>query len=148
ATLATLPFPYLFESHWVVLGLAILFALVLFVSQRIRQLDSIHDVSRPSFGSFLLPISIYLTFLIYTFSGYPLLYVLPISVLAVCDPVAAIVGMSFSRKNIRWSLPGHSTDKTVLGSLGFFVSCFLICILLIGPSQDIGYSRLIFLSFV
>src|SRR5690606_29393355 len=67
STMATLPFPYLFDSHWVILGLALLFSTVLFATQKFRQLDSIHGVSRISYGSYLLPIAIYLTFLIYSF---------------------------------------------------------------------------------
>lgn len=127
ATLATVPFPYLFDSHWYVFGLALLFMAVLLISQRIKQLNSIHDVSRVSYGSFLLPISIYLTFLIYTWSGNPILYTIPILVLAVSDPLAAIIGMGFRKNNVSLSLPGGHSNKTLFGSLAFYVSSTVLC---------------------
>ncbi len=127
ATLATAPFPFIFDNHWYILGLALLFGIVLWGSRRIKQLDSIHDVSRPSYGSFLLPAGIYLSFLIYSFSGNPVIYLIPIIVLALCDPLAAIVGMYFRENNVTLSLPGRNGNKTLFGSLAFYVSSTIIC---------------------
>ena len=144
ATLATIPFPYLFDSHWYVLGLAILFMFVLLISQRIKQLNSIHGITRLSYGSFLLPISIYLTFLIYTFSGDPVFYTIPISILAISDPVAAMVGMRFQKNNVSLAWPGRRSSKTLFGSLSFYVSSTLLCaVLLIRSGLDINYVMLV-----
>lgn len=128
ATLATVPFPYLFTSHWYVFGLAFLFFGVLYFSQRYKQLNSIHEIGRRSIGSYLLPASIYLTFLIYTFTGNPVIYIIPITILAVCDPVAALVGMSVKTRNVKLTVPWQRSDKTLVGSLAFYVSSMLISI--------------------
>ena len=64
ATLSTITFPFLFNSHWYVLVLALFFFVLLFVSRHGTQLRSIHDIARKSVGSYLLPLSIYITFLI------------------------------------------------------------------------------------
>ena len=64
ATLATVPFPYIFPSHWYILVLAVLFFGALYITKYTKQLNSIHDIERKSMGSYLLPLSIYITFLI------------------------------------------------------------------------------------
>ena len=63
-TLAVVPFPYVFTSHWYILILAIFFFAALFITQHAKQLKSIHDINRKSIGSYLLPLSIYITFLV------------------------------------------------------------------------------------
>ena len=64
STLAVVPFPYIFTSHWYVLILAIVFFAFLLITHQIKQLKSIHDIERKSMGSYLLPFAIYITFLI------------------------------------------------------------------------------------
>ncbi len=148
ATLATLPFPYVFSSHWYVLGLAVLFFGVLWFSQRIQQLDSIHDITRDSYGSFLLPLAIYVTFLIYTFSGDPVMYILPITILAICDPVAAIAGMSMKKHNRILSLPGIPSKKTVAGSMAFFLSSGLISVVFLSWGQEGAIIKVVSVSVI
>lgn len=46
SVLATVPFPYIFPSHWYILVLALLFATILFITRNGKQLKSIHDVKR------------------------------------------------------------------------------------------------------
>ncbi len=136
ATLATLPFPFLFSSHWYVLVLAALFFGVLWFTQKSQHLNSIHDIRRKSYGSFLLPVAIYVTFLIYTNTGNPVMYILPITILAICDPVAALAGMSVKRYNRKLTLPGHNSQKTLIGSLAFFASSALISAVVLFWSQS------------
>ena len=76
ATLSTITFPYLFNDHWYVLVLASIFFIVLFISRHGTQLKSIHDIDRKSAGSYLLPLSIYLTFLISIELDNKFLYIL------------------------------------------------------------------------
>jgi phytol kinase len=129
ATLSTISFPYLFDNHWYVLALAIIFFTVLFISRKGRYLKSIHGISRRSVGSFILPISIYLTFLVsYTFDN-KFLFILPILILAICDPMAGILGMNLQIYNhqiriFRWKL-----NKTSTGSISFFISCYIISVI-------------------
>jgi len=125
SVLATVPFPYIFPSHWYILVLALLFAVVLFVTRKGNQLKSIHGVTRKSVGSYLLPLSIYITFLISDFSGNKFLYILPMLILAISDPMAAILGINIKAYNGRIKLMGRKLNKTWLGSGAFLVSSFV-----------------------
>jgi len=129
ATLATLPFPYIIPSHWYILVLALIFFVVLYITQRSTFLNSIHDIRRRSIGSYLLPVAIYITFLISSLFGSKILFILPMLILAICDPVAAIVGMSVKKFNRNIRLGRYTLQKTWLGSAGFLVSSFILTII-------------------
>ena len=129
ATLAVVPFPYIFPSHWYVLVLAFLFFAVLFITQYSKQLKSIHDIERKSVGSYLLPLSIYITFLISSLLENKFIFILPMLILAVCDPMAAILGINVKNYNGRVVLFGHKFDKTWLGSGAFLITSFVISII-------------------
>ncbi|NLE35669.1 MAG: phosphatidate cytidylyltransferase [Bacteroidales bacterium] len=127
--LATMPFPYIFPSHWYVLVLAVLFAAVLFTTRRGKLLKSIHDIDRRSMGSYLLPISVYITFLGADLLDNKILYILPILILAVCDPLAAILGINIKTFNHKISIFGLKLNKTWLGTSAFLSSSFIISLI-------------------
>lgn len=129
ATLSTITFPYLFESHWYVLFLAIAFFLLLWISKNRTYLKSIHDIDRVSSGSYLLPAAIYITFLISDKLDDPFLFILPILILAISDPIAGLLGLNISWHNHRIVLFGKRFQKTYVGSGAFFITCVLISIL-------------------
>ena len=129
ATLATVPLVYIFPSHWYILILAVLFFAILFFTQNGKQLNSIHDISRKSIGSYLLPLSIYVTFLIASYLHNKFIYILPMLILAICDPMAAILGMNIKKGNGHICLLGHEYKKTWLGSGAFLVISFIISII-------------------
>lgn len=129
SVLATVPFPYIFPSHWYVFILATLFAAVLFFTRKGKQLKSIHGIERKSMGSYLLPLSIYITFLVYTLLGNKFLYILPMLILSVCDPMAAILGINIKNYNGRIKVFGRKLNKTWLGSGAFLITSFIISII-------------------
>ena len=129
ATLATIPFPYIFKSHWYVMILAAVFFVVLFATQYSKQLNSIHDIERKSVGSYLLPFSIYITFLLSCLLHNRFIYILPMLLLAVCDPMAAILGMSVKKNNGKIKLFGIETGKSYIGSGAFLITSFIISII-------------------
>jgi len=129
ATLSTVTFPYLFTDHWYVMVLAVAFFVILFISRNGTQLKSIHDIERKSVGSYLLPLSIYLTFLISNLLDNKFLYILPIIILAVCDPMAGILGINIKKNNHKIEIMGIETKKTILGSGSFLLSSFIISII-------------------
>jgi phytol kinase len=138
ATLSTIIFPYLFDDHWYVLALAVFFFVLLYISKKGTHLKSIHDITRKSAGSYLLPVAIYLTFLIAYQMGHRFYFILPVLVLAICDPVAGILGLNIQQFNHKISLFGHQFQKTTLGSSSFFISCFLISLI------ALYYHRMVF----
>lgn len=129
ATLAVVPFPYIFPSHGYVLVLALLFFGALFITQYSKQLKSIHDIERKSVGSYLLPLSIYVTFLIADLLDDKFLFILPMLILAICDPMAAILGINIKEFNGRIKLFGHKLNKTWLGSGAFLVTSFITSVI-------------------
>lgn len=129
ATLAVIPFPYIFPSHWYVLVLALLFFAGFIFTQRKKQLKSIHNINRKSMGSYLLPIGIYLTFLLSSLADDKFLYILPMLILAICDPLAAVLGMNIKEYNGRIRVGSHTLNKTWLGSGSFALMAFIISLI-------------------
>jgi len=117
--LTALSFPYLIKSHWMVLGLAAGFSLILVFAKMKGVLKSIHDVERKSYGAMLFPVSVYLVFLLS--HGNPVLYFVSILVMTVSDTLAAIVGGKYG--SIRYEVEGIT--KSLEGSTVFFFVTFL-----------------------
>jgi phytol kinase len=138
ATLSTVTFPYMFSDHWYVLALAVFFFVLLYISKRRTRLKSIHDISRKSAGSYLLPVAIYLTFLISLKMGHRFYFILPVLVLAISDPVAGMLGLNMNLFNHKIVLMGYEFQKTTLGSSSFFISSFLISLI------ALYYHRMVF----
>ena len=59
----TLFFPFIFNSHWVVLALAIAFGLIIFIKKKCHWLQSVHAVERKSEGAIYHPMAVYFCFL-------------------------------------------------------------------------------------
>ncbi len=129
SVLATVPFPYIFPSHWYILVLALLFATVLFITRKGKLLRSIHGIERKSIGSYLLPIAIYVTFLLSDLLENKFIYILPMLILAVSDPMAAILGINIKTYNGRIKIWGRKLYKTWLGTGAFLISSFVISII-------------------
>lgn len=129
STLAVVPFPYIFTSHWYVLILATIFFAALFFTQRTKLLKSIHDIERKSIGSYLLPLAIYTTFLVSFLIENKFVFILPMLILAVCDPMAAILGMNIKKNNGKITILGRKLNKTWLGSGAFLFTSFVISII-------------------
>jgi len=134
--LLALTFPLVFENHWWVLGLCGSFYLILISSKKFGFLESINGVDRITYGSDLFPVAVYVLFLWYQRNvgsatpeiglSYKLLYLYyhPLLTLAICDPVAALVGRRFQW--IPLTVFGHT--KTIAGSLAFCITSITICI--------------------
>jgi phytol kinase len=130
--LITLLFPIMLNSHWQVLFLSSSFLLILFLSTKFNQLKSINAIDRKSFGSLAFPVAIYLCYVAFKYYDSKIIFYLPILTLAICDPVAALVGK-------RWPKGKYSTtkeSKTFMGSAAFFISALAVSILLMYVLQD------------
>lgn len=123
--LLTLLFPILIENHWLVLALCGSFLLILQLSLRFNKLPSINGVTRVSKGSVLYPVVVYGCYLVYSHYHTLTLFYIPILVLAISDPVAALVGKTWPK--MPFTTFGH--QKTVSGSLGFLLTAFAISFL-------------------
>lgn len=123
--LLTLLFPLVLSSHWQVLFLCAGFLMILLASLKFGWLPSINAIDRFSYGSILFPVIVYLLFLIFQMAGKGLIiFYLPILILAICDPLAALVGKRFPFGKYRvWGC-----GKSVAGSLVFLVSAWLVTV--------------------
>lgn len=133
--LLTLLFPLMLNNHWAVLFLCVSFAIILITSLRFNFLKSINAIDRKSHGSITYPLSVFCTYCFYEWSfswpphyGNPLLaFYLPVLILAICDPVAALFGKRWPLGKFR--LGGET--KSLMGSSMFALSAFgLSCILM------------------
>jgi dolichol kinase len=133
-------FPLLLSNHWFVLILCTSFLLILVLSLKFNLLQSINKINRKSYGSILYPIVVYILFLFYANQNELIYFYLPILILAVCDPVAALLGKQWPIGKFKIL----NETKTLIGSSAFFVSSFaLSLIVFLGFGSD-DLSKLIF----
>lgn len=118
----TFLFPLLLNHFGFVLFLSGSFALILKVSEKQGLLPSIHAVGRKTQGSVLFTVAVFVAFLYYQFQQHFLYYMLPIGIMAFCDPIAALVGKKTNWVVLR--LSGGS--KTLGGTLAFFLAALML----------------------
>jgi phytol kinase len=126
ATLASLAFLLTFHSYIYVLLLGVLFFIILFVGRRLKLFRSIDSVRRKTAGSYLLPVSIGLMFVLSKELGSQLLFILPILVLGISDPLAGLFGTLYGARFGNIKLLHYGYEKTYLGSGVFFLSTLLL----------------------
>jgi phytol kinase len=129
ATLASLILIYTIDSHWYILFIGLVFFVILFVAKRKNLFKSIDAVNRRTAGSYLLPLSVYIVFYISRTFHNDLIFILPVLLLGISDPLAGLFGTCF-RNCTKWiTLFNHQFDKTVIGSAIFFCSSFIISLI-------------------
>lgn len=121
-------FPWMFASHWTVLGMAFAFLGILVGGRVTGLLASVHDVERSTGGAYFYPFAVYGTFVLS--KGDPLLFCAPMAVMAVADTGAAIVGKRMGTTRYRVMDGARSLE----GSFTFFAIAFAI--LLAGLAID------------
>lgn len=124
----TLLFPIYLPNHWTVLILSSLFAAILFITDKYNLLQSVHSVKRITFGGFLFPVAIYMSFLAFEYKNDISYFYLPVLILAFCDPAAALVGQNFPFIPIKL---GKET-KTISGFLAFLILSITVCFIWYG----------------
>jgi dolichol kinase len=139
----SLSFGFLFSSHWSVLALCILFVALMLATQRMGFLKSVHAVQRKSYGAFYFPLATYLTFLFSWFIQQPIFYFIAIAVLSTSDTIAALVGKRYGLNQF------HAEDeqKSLEGSVMFFLSCYLIVHIAILLGTDISRINSVLIAF-
>lgn len=117
--------------------LCTLFAVLLIISIRFNFLKSINAIDRVSRGSLMYPAVVIICFLFQYYQNAYVYYFIPILILAISDPVAALIGKKYKWKP--FTLRGET--KTVIGSLSFFITALVISMfsLYMAFSFDGGY---------
>jgi len=145
STLASLIFIFTIKSHWYILILGVFFFLLLLAAKRKNIFKSIDAVNRNTAGSYLLPLSVYAVFYISRTSGNNLIFILPILLLGISDPLAGFIGIYFKKHTKKINLFNYQLDKTILGSSVFFISTLVISLITF-YLFDYELSKLLFLS--
>lgn len=122
----TMLFPPFIQNHWLVLLLCCSFIVILKLSLKFNLLPSINAVERETKGSILYPMIVYGCYFVYIKYGMFIFYYIPILVLAIADPVAALLGKRFPYG--KYQTFKHT--KTLIGSAGFFVAALITCLFL------------------
>jgi len=117
-----LSFPIFITALWQMLVLCGSFLLLMSLCEKTNWLKSITSVKRKSYGSWLFALIVFVCYFIQQQLGSPLYFYLPILILSICDPVAAIIGKRFNYQ--ARSVFGQT--KTIGGSIAFFVSSLII----------------------
>lgn len=128
-------FPYLFKSVHTVGVLSAAFLILLLSTRLLGFMQSIHAVRRKSVGVFLYPIAIYLTALL-TWDR-PAVFQASVSLLALADGLAALVGKRYGRH--RYRLGNHV--RTLEGSATVIAVSWVSTTLLLGLSQTVSFSE-------
>jgi phytol kinase len=117
--LTALSFPYLIQSSWLVLLLALGFSGLIFLSKKRGILRSLTDVTRKSHGALFFPAAVYVLFLLS--HNQPVLYFVSILIMTVADSLAALIGEAYG--HISYEV--EETTKSLEGSVIFFLTTFL-----------------------
>lgn len=129
AGLISLPYPWLFTSHWWVLLLALQSSLVLLATHKLKILPSHHRIAGKSKGSYLFFASIYLCFIASSYTGRKEFFVVPLLVLSFSDVAAALIGRGIGKRSIQRRKTTGSTGKTLEGSIAFFITALIVLFL-------------------
>jgi len=118
--LTVLTFPWIFTSPWPVVLLAVVTIPSLLALKYAHvfkgNLGSVlYRVDRKSFGEMYFPLSVCLLFVFA--HGNALLFIIPILILTLADPVAAVIGSRYGR--LRYMVT--KGQKSVEGSAAFFL---------------------------
>ncbi len=130
--LTTLTFPWVFAEAWPVVLLALITVPSLLALKYIRTFKGnlgsvLYRIDRKSFGEVYFPLSVCLLFVFA--HGNALLFIIPVLILTLADPVAAVIGSRYGR--LRYVTT--KGQKSVEGSAAFFLvafPCVLIPLLL------------------
>jgi phytol kinase len=153
-----LTFPFVFEHAWEV-GATCALAVGVFLLARGRMRESLggglHAVKRVSYGELLFAVSVALLF--WLKEGHfvsvqlqnkppvgPVLYILPILILTLCDAASAVIGSRYGRRVFRI----EEGSKSVEGVVVFFVTAWLVSLATFLMLTDIGRGEVILLAFI
>lgn len=141
--------PIDYSNQWFILATVVLFVLFLYFSKKRNWLKSVHSIKRKSYGAYLLPISFYLSFLVYQYYDYNKIFYLPLLIVTISDPLASFAGLMWKahlKNNNKQRSRKYS--KTTIGTITFFISAFICSFLFLQYIQSFPTLHIVLLSLV
>lgn len=150
--LLTLLFPILLSNHWSVLFLCGSFLIILLLSLKYNFLQGINAIDRFSYGSLAYPVIVFICYLVWEKIEKPhaidntpySFFYLPILIMALADPMAALVGKAYPYGMFKWG----GEKKTVAGSLAFFSVAFIISVIFFFRSSGFPLLTSVFFAII
>jgi phosphatidate cytidylyltransferase len=137
-----------FSVFWYVLAMCIHFALFLYVTARNGFFVSHHQVQRKTHGSTIFFAGILGTYFASVLLSKQYLLVIPVLILTISDPLAALVGINTKAGHWTNILSGQRSPKTYAGSLAFMISSVLVLLIILPVYYDFTWQKLIIVSLV
>ena len=118
--LLVLAFPWIFANRWTVIGLVSVFAFLIWGTERVGLLKSVHGVARKTEGGLFYPLAVALLFVL----AYdnPAFYVVAALTLIVSDAAAAVLGTAYG--TTKYSV--EEDQRSLEGAMSFLVITFLV----------------------
>ncbi len=120
-------FPWLFQWHWTVLGLAALSAGTLGLARAATLLPSVTAVERRSRGELWFPIGVYVLFAVARHQ--PVFYAIALAVLVLADSAAALIGRTYGRLGYAVGEDRKSLEGSAVFALVTFLAVHLALLL-------------------
>ena len=134
--------PYYFKTPLFPLIISVIFlSIIIFSFFNKKFLEKIHTKDRVSYGLIYFPIGYIIQ--IICFWGYKEYFALSFLILAICDPIASIIG---NKKNNYKHFTLWEDSKTLIGTSAFFLSCFTLSFLYSYIFFNIPFYKAIFFS--
>lgn len=137
-----LTFPWVLSSPWTVAMLCVAFGGLLAFGKITGLLSSVHSVERRTGGAYYYPLAVIGTF--WLSAGDPLLFCIPIAVMALADTAAALVGQQVGVNHYRV----FDNKRTVEGSLTFFGLAMAICLVGLALAGEPGWPAMLIVAIV
>lgn len=134
--------PWLLSSAWTVALLSLAFAGILIGGRLTGWLSSVHDVERRTSGAYYYPFAVLGLYLLA--DGDPLLYCVPLAVMAVADTGAALVGKH--RGQVRYRV--LDGDRSLEGSFTFFGLAFVLVLAGLAIAGRPGWPAMLLVTLV
>lgn len=122
------PLPWFIASPWTVLGTAVFGVGPMLWARRRGFLPSLFGVARASHGEIYFSVGVVLLFLVG--SREPVFYLISLFTLAVCDPLAALLGKAYGRHQYRVTSDRRSLEGSAVFLFSAFVGIHVLLLLL------------------
>jgi phytol kinase len=134
--------PWMLQSIWTVVALCLAFAGILIGGRLTGWLSSVHDVERKTSGAYYYPFAVLGLYVLA--DGDPVLYCIPLVVMAVADTGAALVGKH--QGQIRYKV--LDGDRSLEGSFTFFGLAFMIVLVGLAIAGRPGWPAMLLVTLV